>query len=71
MKTLGIILIILGILTFVYKGVTYRTDEKVADVGPIEVEKEKTNTIPLSPVVGGVALAAGIALVALAGRRSL
>ncbi len=66
MKTItliGGILIVLGIVAFLYQGITYTTREKAIDLGPIQVTTEQTRTIPLPPVVGAVALASGIALV--------
>ena len=71
MKTtvlLGIILIVIGVVAFGYQGITYTTREKVVDLGPIEMTAEKTRTIPLPPIVGGIALAGGIILLVL-GRK--
>jgi len=69
-RTIGIILIVLGIAAFVVQGISYTTDEKVLDVGPLEVTREKSNTIPLPPVLGAIALLGGIGLVALGGKKS-
>lgn len=65
----GIALIIFGIVAFGYQGITYTTQEKVIDVGPIKATVEKEKTIPLTPVLGAVALLSGIVLL-VAGRRS-
>jgi uncharacterized membrane protein len=68
MKTtslLGFVLIILGVLALAYQGITYTTHKKVLDVGPIQATKEEHNTIPLPPIVGGLALIGGIVLVAV------
>jgi uncharacterized membrane protein YidH (DUF202 family) len=62
MKTLGIILIIVGIIAFAYQGITYTSKKKVIDIGPVQVTANKTNTIPLPPIVGGIALVGGIVL---------
>ena len=62
MKTLAILLIILGVLAVGYQGFTYVTREKVVDLGPVEITKENHKRVFLPPVVGAVALAAGIAL---------
>jgi len=65
---LGIALIVLGLISLAYQGITYTTHEKVLDIGPIKATAEKKRTIPLPPVLGGLALAAGIVLV-IAGSR--
>ena len=65
MKTntlLAIILIAVGVIAFAYQGITYTTREKVVDIGPIQVTSEKTKTLPLSPIVGVIALVGGIVL---------
>lgn len=65
MKTatiLGIALIVLGVVAFAYQGITYTTRENVIDIGSLQVSADKEKTIPLPPLVGGVALAVGIAL---------
>jgi len=68
MKLLGIILIILGVLALTYQGIRYTTREKLIDIGPLKVTATEKKTIPLPPIVGGVAIVAGIALI-LADRK--
>ena len=63
MKVLGIILIILGVLALVYQGIRYTTREKLVDIGPLQVTTTEKKTLPLPPVLGGVAIVAGIALI--------
>lgn len=67
---LGIALIVLGALALAYQGITYTTREKVVDLGPIQASVEKRKTIPLSPILGTVALAAGVILVVTGNKRS-
>ena len=57
---IAIILIALGIAALGYQGITYTTREKVVDLGPIQLTAEKTRTIPLPPIVGAIALVAGV-----------
>ncbi len=59
---IAIVLIAIGIVSFAYQGITYKTKEKVVDIGPVEVTSEKTKTLPLPPIVGAVALVGGIVL---------
>jgi hypothetical protein len=61
-KTLGIILVVLGLIGLGWGGFTYTTREKVIDIGPIHATREKTHTVPLPPILGAVALLGGIAL---------
>ncbi|MGA3280838.1 MAG: DUF3185 domain-containing protein [Smithella sp.] len=73
MKTytiIGIILIVIGVIALAYQGITYTTREKVVDIGPIQMTADKTKTIPLPPIVGGIALLGGIVLVVAGGRKS-
>jgi hypothetical protein len=67
---LGVLLIVVGALALVYQGITYTTRENVIDVGPLKASVEKRKTIPLSPALGAVALAAGIILVVVGNKRS-
>ncbi len=52
----------IGIVAFTYQGITYTTRDKVVDIGPVHMTTEKTNTIPLPPILGGIALVGGIVL---------
>jgi hypothetical protein len=65
----GVVLIIIGIVALAYQGITYTKTERVIDLGPLKVEAEKKETIPLPPILGGAALVAGIILVVLGSRR--
>ena len=72
MKTyalIGIILIAIGIFAFAYQGFTFTTREKVVDIGPIHMTAEKTRTIPLPPIMGGISLAGGIVLLVLGKKK--
>ena len=60
---LGIILVVLGIISFAYQGITYTTNKKVVDIGPVHATKQEHHTIPLPPILGGLALVGGIVLV--------
>jgi hypothetical protein len=61
-KTLGIILIALGLIGLIWGGFSYTTRQKVADIGPLHASRDKTHTVPLPPIVGAVSLAGGVAL---------
>ena len=62
MKIAAIVLIVLGAISLAYGGISYTTREKVLDIGPIEATAERHKTVPLPPLIGGVAVIAGIAM---------
>jgi uncharacterized membrane protein YidH (DUF202 family) len=62
-KLIGMLLIAFGIVALLMGSIRYTTKEKILDVGPIEASRETHKQIPLSPVVGIVAVAGGVALV--------
>ena len=65
----GVVLIVLGIVALAWQGITYTSKEKVVDIGPLKVEAERQKTLPISPIAGGIAVAAGIVLVIIGYRR--
>jgi len=69
MTVLGIVLIILSVFLLVSQGITYTKTEKVLDIGPVEATTHRQKTIPISPVGGGVILAAGVVLVVSGAKR--
>jgi hypothetical protein len=70
MKIAAIVLIVLGAISLAYGGISYTTREKVLDIGPIEATAERHKTVPLPPVIGGVAVVAGIALLVAGSKKS-
>lgn len=65
----GILLIAIGVVSLAYQGFSYTTREKVLDIGPIEAHADKTHTVPLPPILGGLALAGGIGLLVMSSKR--
>lgn len=66
----GILLIVLGVIALAYQGITYTTQKKVLDVGPIHATREEHKTIPLPPILGGIALVGGVALLIAGSKNS-
>jgi len=65
----AIALIVLGVLALAYQGITYTTREKIVDLGPLKASVDKQKTIPLPPILGAVALAAGVVLLVVGNKR--
>jgi hypothetical protein len=66
---IAIVLIAIGVVSLAYQGITYTTREKVLEVGPLRATAEKEKTIPLPPILGGLALAGGVVLLVVGVRR--
>ena len=59
---LAIALVVFGIFALAYGRISFTREKTVVDAGPFELKQEKRETIPLPPVLGGVALASGLVL---------
>ena len=70
MKLAGIVLLVVGIISLAYQGFSYTRTERVVDLGPVEINKQTEQHVPLPPLLGGMALVGGIVLL-LAGRKSV
>ena len=65
---IGVVLIVFGLAALAYQGFTYTSRETIIDIGPVHATADRDKTLPLPPVVGGVAVAAGVLLL-IAGAR--
>jgi len=66
---IGIALILLGTVALAYNRITYTTREKIVEIGPLVATAEREKSIPLPPLLGGLALVAGVGLIAVAYRK--
>jgi len=64
MKAIGIVLIVLGLGMLIFRGFSVQTEKKVVDLGPLEVNKKENKWIGWPVYAGGIAIIAGIILVA-------
>jgi drug/metabolite transporter (DMT)-like permease len=65
----GVVLIALGVVALVYQGVTYTSRETVLDIGPLHATADRQKTLPLSPVLGIIAVAGGVLLLVVGVRQ--
>lgn len=65
---IGIILLVLGILGFVFQRVTFLQTKNVVDLGPVQVQTQERKSLPIPDIAAGVAVAAGLILIVAGGR---
>lgn len=63
MRSIGIVLIIIGIVMLVVRGFNVQTEEKVVDLGPLEVTKKENKWVGWPVYAGGIAIVAGLIMV--------
>ena len=60
---IGLILIVIAIIGFAVGGVSFTHQKQDAKLGPIDISHKQTDTVPIPPILSGIALVAGFALV--------
>jgi drug/metabolite transporter (DMT)-like permease len=67
---LGALLILAGVIALSVGGFSLTTRDKVADVGPIHVTTEHQRPLPVSPILGGLAIVGGVILIVASSRKA-
>jgi len=65
----GVVLLVLGLAALAYQGINYTSRETVIDLGPVHATAERQRTLPLPPIFGIAAVAAGVVLLVTGVRR--
>ena len=63
MRTMGAVLLVLGIVALVYGGVSWTRKDTVIDAGPVEVTADKRESLAVPPLVGLALVVGGLVLV--------
>ncbi len=69
MKTLGIILLIVGLVMTVFTGFNIITKKEVVDLGAIEITSTEKTPIYWSPITGGVLAVAGVVILMVSKKK--
>lgn len=70
MRMLGIILVIIGVVSLLWGGITYVKDRDTVDLGVAKIVTEDKERLSIPPVLGVVALVAGGLLIGVSSRKS-
>jgi len=69
MRISGFAILVLGILTLVSGGIRYQRQETVVGLGPMRATTTEQKMVPVSPLVGGIAVVTGVLLLAIPHKR--
>ncbi|HEY5617174.1 MAG TPA: hypothetical protein VIK60_04475 [Vicinamibacterales bacterium] len=64
-RTLGLVLVVIGIVALVWGGVFWTDRDTLIDAGPLEVATEEREGVRVPPAVGVIALIGGIVLLVI------
>jgi len=60
-KTIGLVIVVIGLIMTLYTGFTYVTREKIVDIGNVEISADKDHTATWSPFIGtGIMVIGGV-----------
>jgi hypothetical protein len=67
---IGVVLIVFGLAALIYQGINYTSRETVLNIGPLHATADTEKTLPLPPIVGTVAVVAGVLLLISGARKT-
>ncbi len=70
MKTLGIILVVLGVAMILIRGFSFTTEKEVIDLGPVEIDKKENKWVGWPTYAGGIVALVGVVVLMLPNKKS-
>jgi len=67
-RIVGLVLVIIGLISLLWGGISWTREKTIIDIGPIQARSQERETIPLPPIIGGLALVAGAILLVVRDR---
>ena len=68
-KAVGVMLIVIGLISLLVGGISWNRQKTIVDVGPLKAETTERKTLPIPPIIGGLALLGGVVLLVAPARR--
>ena len=69
MKSIGIVLIVIGVIMMFVTGFNFVTRENIVDAGPLQINANENHPVEWSPIVGGALLVAGTVVLLASKKR--
>ncbi len=71
MKIFGWVLLVVGVVMLLFRGINFKTKEKVVDLGPVEINKTENHNIGWPIYAGGILTLAGVIMVVTASKKNI
>jgi hypothetical protein len=68
-KTIGLVLIVAGILALVYRGFSYTKERHEATLGPLTLHVDEKQRVDIPVWAGVIAIAGGVVLLVADGKK--
>ena len=68
-QIVAILLIVVGLVSLIWGGLSWTREETVLDLGPIQATTRERETVPMPPILGGLLLAGGVALLLIKSKK--
>ncbi|MEP7027246.1 MAG: DUF3185 domain-containing protein [Candidatus Eisenbacteria bacterium] len=69
-RTVGLLLLVVGLIGLAWGGFTYAEKRHHVDLGPMDISVTEHKTVPIPPIAGAVAIVAGLVLLSAGASRS-
>jgi hypothetical protein len=66
----ALLLIILGVVGLTYGRLSFTREEKVLDLGSVEITRDKHESLPIGQIAGGIFIVSGVVLLAMRGKAA-
>ena len=63
MKSIGIVLVIVGLAMIIIRGISVPVEKNVVDIGPVKINKTENKWIGWPTYAGAIVAVAGIAMI--------
>ena len=70
-KAVGVMLIVIGLISLLVGGISWNRQKTIVDIGPLKAETTERKTLPVPPIIGGLALLGGVILLVAPARRRI
>lgn len=70
MRVAGVVLIVVGVLMFVFNSINFQTKKTVVDIGPVQIDKKENHNVGWPAFAGGIIAVVGVILVVAAPKKA-